>query len=450
MKVFFPFSRHLKSLMPKSLFARAMMILVLPMILLQLVVVVVFYERHWDSVVRNISLVTARNVEFVVNEYVQKRETASVEQALSEAKRIGYALSIDIKLVQNSNIVIVTGKGKKHYKPLYRELYRTLSHPFMIADQGDDHVRVTIALDDGMMMLTLLKKRVASATTYLFIFWMAGAALLLTVVATLFLRSQIRPIVQLARAAEQFGLGRDVAHFSPRGANEVRRAGRAFLEMAERIKRQVQSRTEMLAGISHDLRTPLTRMTLEVEMADLNDKRKQALMDDIKEMRHMVDEYLDFARTDQEEQVEEFELEAELSAIARNYHRQHALLDYQPSKPLKLTLKRQALLRALQNLIDNALRYGKRAELSYLVRDGRLLLEVRDYGSGIAEEKMQEVFRPFTRLEGSRNTKTGGAGLGLAIARDAAQRLGGDITLYNVYDDVGAVQGLRAVIDIPL
>jgi two-component system osmolarity sensor histidine kinase EnvZ len=450
MKMYLPFAHRLKNLMPKSLFSRAFLILLMPMILLQLVVVFVFYERHWDSVVRNISHAASLNIELIVNEYLHLRENEAMEGALAGTKRISYVLNIGMRLESGENVVIVSDTGKAIYPDLYNELGRLLSQPFMITSDDNANILITIALDDGVMRLRIPKKRIASSTTYLFIFWMAGSALLLTVIATLFLRSQIRPIVQLARAAEQFGLGHDVAQFAPRGASEVRRAGSAFLVMSKRIKRQVQTRTQMLAGISHDLRTPLTRMTLEVEMADIDAKSKAALVTDIKEMQHMIDEYLNFARTDQEETIEAFALDEALSIMAKNYARQKLPLHYIPGKAITLTLKRQPLLRAIQNLIDNALRYGKKAELSYNISDTHLTLQVRDDGPGIPEKHMQEVFRPFTRLEASRNIKTGGVGLGLSIARDAVQRLGGDIKLENIHDDSGTIKGLNCIITIPV
>ena len=436
--------------MPKSLFARALLIMLVPMVILQLVMLIIFYERHWDSVVRNLSYAASLDVDLLVSEYTRLREHDSAEQALAYTKRLASTLNMRVKMDRLDSVVIEAHKGTRRFPDLYTQISRVISQPFMITPHEDDAIRITIAMDDGMMRINMPRKRIASATTYLFVLWMLGSSILLTMIATLFLRSQIRPIVQLSRAAEQFGLGRDVEKFSPRGASEVRRAGKAFVVMAERIRRQVQSRTEMLAGISHDLRTPLTRMMLELEMVQLDAKSKEALTADIKEMRHMIDEYLSFARGDKDESAIPVDVAAEIGTMVQAYQRQNAPVQYQPGPELTAIVRRQALLRALQNLIDNALRYGQRAEVSYRVREGHLHVCVRDFGPGIPEASMAEVFRPFTRLEASRNVKTGGVGLGLSIARDSVQRMGGDIVLTNETDVTGAVLGLRAEIVLPL
>lgn len=450
MHVNLPFARRLKTFMPKSLFARALLIMLVPMVLLQMVVLLVFYERHWDSVVRNLAFATSLDVDLLVNEYGRMRRTESVEDALAHTKQLAAALNMRVKLERDSLAVIAAGEGADLYPELYAQVERLMSQPFMITISDSDYIRITMQTHDGMLRISVPRKRVASSTTYLFVLWMVGSSLLLTVIATLFLRSQIRPMVQLARAAEQFGLGREVEKFSPRGASEVRRAGKAFVVMAERIRRQVQSRTEMLAGISHDLRTPLTRMMLEIEMAKIDATSKEALSADIQEMRHMIDEYLNFARGDADERIETIELAGTLATMVQNYQRQNAVITYTPGAPLTLSLRRQALLRALQNVMDNALRYGKTAALSYRIVHDQCTIEVCDQGPGIAEAHMAEVFRPFTRLESSRNTKTGGVGLGLAIARDSIGRIGGEIVLENIIDEVGAVRGLRVMIIIPL
>lgn len=191
-------------------------------------------------------------------------------------------------------------------------------------------------------------------------------------------------------------------------------------------------------------------MMLELEMAQMDSASKDALTADIKEMRHMIDEYLSFARGDKDESAIPVDVAAEIGTMVQAYLRQNAPVQYQPGPELTAIVRRQALLRALQNLIDNALRYGQRAEVSYRVREGHLHVCVRGYGPGIPEASMAEVFRPFTRLEASRNVKTGGVGLGLSIARDSVQRIGGDIVLTNETDVTGAVLGLRAEIVLPL
>jgi two-component system osmolarity sensor histidine kinase EnvZ len=279
---------------------------------------------------------------------------------------------------------------------------------------------------------------------------MVGSSLLLTTIAILFLRNQIKPIVTLARAAEQLGLGQDVDEFKPRGASEVRRAGRAFVIMSERIRRQVQSRTDMLAGISHDLRTPLTRMKLELELAKMSDENRTALGSDIDEMGRMIDEYLDFARGDAGEVAEPMDVGALLANVAADYRRSKRDVTYAPTVTITLMLRPQAMRRALTNLIDNALRYGGGTAVLTLEQSLTFVrIKITDIGNGIAEAEHETVFKPFTRLEPSRNAQTGGVGLGLSIARAVAQSHGGDVTLENQRGENGKVMGLEVTLRLP-
>jgi two-component system osmolarity sensor histidine kinase EnvZ len=337
----------------------------------------------------------------------------------------------------------------RRFPEFIRKLHETFTRPFNVRVKEGD-IQVSIALKSGSMRVFFSHKRLASTTTYLFILWMIVTSLILGTIASLFLRNQIRPIVQLARAAEQFGLGQDVENFSPRGASEVRRAGRAFLVMAERIRRQLQTRTDMLSGISHDLRTPLTRMRLELEMSAIEPKTRQAMLGDIEEMRHMIDEYLDFARADGADALETADINALLQEIAENYQRQHRQVHYAAvPAPIYWMGRAHAIRRCVQNLTDNALRYGKRADLAVDVSTSYVRIKVSDTGPGIPETAHETVFKPFQRLESSRNSKTGGVGLGLSIARDIAQSHGGDITLENRRDANGAIIGLEVTVRLP-
>ena len=255
--------------------------------------------------------------------------------------------------------------------------------------------------------------------------------------------------MQLARAAEQFGLGQEVVNFSPRGAIEIRRAGRAFLMMAERIRRHVSNRTEMLAGISHDLRTPLTRMKLEMEMGTIDDATRDALAADIEEMRRMIDEYLDFARGDAGEPMEPMLIDALVIQLVEQYQKQGAPVTLGDTVATELMVRPQAIRRALTNLIDNALRYGVAAVVSMEQSVGFVRIKVTDQGPGIADAEQEMVFKPFTRLEPSRNSATGGVGLGLSIARDIAQNHGGDVTLDNLRNEAGEIVGLEVTLRLP-
>lgn len=441
--------RQVKRFMPVTLFWRALLIMLVPIILLQLLMAHIFYDRHWDSVVRNMANTTAADVAVLVREYRRISAEKDPEAARQRVWLIGQAMGIEVDVV-TPPLAIEDGKGQRRFPDFYSTLNARLREPLMLQPISDDRIKVLVGTREHTVTLMFDRKRLASSTTYIFILWMLGSSALLVTIATLFLRNQIRPIVQLARAAEQFGLGQDVTDFSPRGASEVRRAGRAFVTMADRIRRQVQSRTEMLAGISHDLRTPLTRMKLEAEMGKLEPAMRAALNNDIDEMRRMIDEYLDFARGEGGEPVEPMPLDGLLSHLCQQYERQGADIAIVEMTPVTLMVRPQAMRRALANLIENALRYGQgTARLSLEQTVGFVRIKVTDRGPGIPESEHEKVFKPFTRLEPSRNVATGGVGLGLSISRDIAQAHGGDITLENVHDAEGRVMGLEVTLRLP-
>lgn len=443
--------RHgLKRLLPASLFGRALLILMLPMVLLQLLTAYVFYERHWDSVVRNMSASAAADIAMLADEYHDLSAHLGTAEALRQTIDRGKLLAIDVRLRTDPTLRFTSSSGRQKYPDFYDQLRHHVSAPLIITGVDENTVRVRVAAAQGVLDFSFSRKRLASSTTYIFILWMAGSSVLLILIASLFLRNQIRPIVQLARAAEQFGMGQEVGSFAPRGANEVRRAGRAFLIMAERIKRQVTSRTEMLAGISHDLRTPLTRLMLELEMSGLAPDKLGAMRGDVDEMRRMIDEYLDFARGDSGEPFLPTELGQLVRDIASDYRRQKQPLQVHVEVAITLNVRANGIRRALTNLIDNALRYGGgEAHVVLEVSRAFVRVKVADRGPGIPPAELENVFKPFTRLEPSRNAQTGGAGLGLAIARAIAQNHGGDITLENCYNDRDEVTGLEATLRLP-
>lgn len=440
----------IKRLLPTSLFSRALLILLVPVVVLQLLVAHIFYGRHWDSVVRNMSSTTAADIAMLASEYDTLSRQSGSKVALQQTQLRGGMLGIDVTFRHDSALMVATGEGRQQFPDFYDTLNSAIAAPVMILPSAPDTIRVRVTAHNGVLEFGFARKRLASSTTTIFIVWMMGSAILLTTIAILFLRNQVRPIVQLARAAEQFGLGQDVANYSPRGANEVRRAGRAFLMMVERTRRHIQSRSEMLAGISHDLRTPLTRMKLELEMGKVDDATRTALSAEIDEMRGMIDEYLAFASGDAGEIPEPIDLAEMLTDIVRQYRRgkQHVTLT-QPSA-VTLMVRPQALRRAITNLIDNALRYG--GNYAHVVLEHSLTfarIKVIDQGDGIPEVEHETVFKPFTRLEPSRNTQTGGVGLGLSIARAIAQGHGGDVTIENLRAADGSIEGLEVTLRLP-
>ncbi len=443
---------RLKRFLPTRLFVRALLIILVPMVILQLSVAYVFYARHWSSISRNMSAATAGDVVLLTREYERILSESSAEAALRHAVQLGQTLGIEVTHDPAPKEVVKKEPRQSEFGELFGSLSARLDHPFVVrylARGGEEVVRVRVAVANGALDFLLNSKRLVSTTTYIFLFWMVGSAALLMTIAALFLRNQIRPIVALARAAEQFGLGQEVEGFSPKGASEVRRAASAFLLMADRIRRAVASRTEMLAGISHDLRTPLTRMKLELEMGKVDDKTRAALTTDIDEMRHMIDEYLDFARGDAGEAREPYDIAILLSELTESYARQGQNVRIGECAPAVLMIRPKAMRRALQNLIENALRYGTEARISLEQSVAYVRIKVTDKGPGIHESDFETVFKPFTRLDPSRNAATGGVGLGLSITRDIAQSHGGEITLENQKDASNKIIGLEVTLRLP-
>lgn len=440
----------MKRLVPSNLFGRALLILVLPMVLSQLFLAHIFYDRHWASVSRNMANSVVGDIAWIYQTYTQTRDYEETDTALIAAQQISSQLAITVKLDRNQKTV-EDGRGRRLFAELYKGLAVRLHRPVEIrADDTEDEVYVSIPVADGVLIFRVGYKSLASPTTAGFILWMMGSSFLLIMIAIFFLRNQVKPIIALARAAEQLGLGQDVTGFKPRGASEVRRAGRAFMVMAERIRRHVQNRTEMLAGISHDLRTPLTRMKLELELATIDAVTRSAITADIDEMGRMIDEYLDFARGDAGELAEPMDLNLLLTDIAAVYRRSKRAVSYQPGLPVTLMLRPQAMRRALTNLVDNALRYGGEVAQLTLEQSATFVrIKVTDQGPGIPDGEQEAVFKPFTRLEPSRNVETGGVGLGLSIARAVAQSHGGDVTFENQRDEAGHVTGLEVTLRLP-
>jgi two-component system osmolarity sensor histidine kinase EnvZ len=316
---------------------------------------------------------------------------------------------------------------------------------FHATDLGQ-FVNLQVQLKEGVLDLVIQKKRLVAASADVFVLWMVVSSLVLIAVAILFLRGQVRPIERLAFAAEAFGKGRAVPDFKPYGASEVRRAAQAFITMRERIERYLQQRTEMLAGVSHDLKTPLTRMRLQ--LAIMGDGVDVApLRDDLREMEHMLDEYLDFARGEGGEDMQSVDLAELVEETVAMAQRSGAngRLRTEGMAPVTLAVRRQSLKRCLTNLIDNALKYGSHVVVALRRSDRFVEILIDDDGPGIPQARREEAFRPFHRLDEGRNLQRGGVGLGLAIARDAARAHGGELVLAD-----SPLGGLQAKLRLPV
>ncbi len=436
--------------MPRGLFGRSLVIIVMPVVVLQAVVTYLLFDRQWDAVTTRIS----RGVAAQVALFVQSYETLGPEKFASEAARLketSFGLAPVVK--PGEKIPDTESPAYEVLKQTFtRELAKITGRPVWVDSESlEDQVDIRIQLDGAVMRVLADRKRVMSTNTHVWVLWSMGTALILLSVAILFLRNQIRPIERLADVAEAFGKGRDVPDFRPAGATEVRRAGLAFLDMKERISRFVQQRTDMLAGVSHDLRTPLTRMKLELAMMK-DDSSSEALRGDLEEMEHMLEEYLAFARGQAGEGAADTDIGQLVRDVATSAQRKvgtkapNKTVEVAVNGGLVVEVRPNAMRRCVTNLVENALRYGTRATVSASQRDDMVEIAVEDDGPGIPPDRREEAFRPFHRLESGRTlTQGGGVGLGLAIARDIARGHGGDITLGE-----SQLGGLRAVVRLPV
>jgi two-component system osmolarity sensor histidine kinase EnvZ len=438
------FGVSIRDWMPKGLYARALLIIIVPMVLLQSVIAFVFMERHWNLVTRNLSAAVVGDIAALVEMtrvYPQEPNNARLRRIAQN--RMG--LTIDFLPISD-----MPPPGPKPFfslldQALSVELRKQIGRPFWIDTVGRSNlVEIRVQLDNTVMRVFARRSAAYASNSEIFLLWMVGTSLVLLAVAIGFLRNQIKPILRLADAAESFGKGRDAPDFRPRGASEVRRAAQAFIEMKQRIERAIEQRTAMLAGVSHDLRTVLTRFKLELAL--LGDSPEiEAMKKDVDEMGRMLEAYLAFARGDTGEQAEPTDMTEfldELKADAeRNGHRTNVAFHGYPI----VTVKPAAFKRCLANLVSNAARFANTIDITGH-RDHRYLtVTVDDDGPGIPANMREDVFKPFLRLDDARNQDEGGTGLGLAIARDIARSHGGDITL-----DPSPLGGLRAKVRVPV
>jgi two-component system osmolarity sensor histidine kinase EnvZ len=438
------FGSWLNSVMPKGLYARALLIILAPMVILQSVIAFVFMERHWNTVTQRLSAAVVQDIAALIDVYKVYPQDADKTQIRRIAQnRLG--LTIDF-LPANE----MPPPGPKPFfslldQALSIQLRQQIGRPFWIDTVGRSAlVEIRIQLDDAVMRVFARRSAAYASNSEIFLFWMVGTSLVLITVAILFLRNQIRPILRLADAAESFGKGREVPNFRPRGAREVRRAAHAFIEMKTRIERSIEQRTTMLAGVSHDLRTILTRFKLELALAG-DSAEIEAMKKDVDEMGRMLEAYLAFARGDSGEQsaaTDMAEFLEELKADAeRHGHRTTVVFHGHPI----VTVRPAAFKRCLGNLVSNAARFAQAISITGH-RDHRwMTISVDDDGPGIPAQLREEVFKPFLRLDDARNQDEGGTGLGLAIARDIARSHGGDITLGE-----SPLGGLRATVRVPV
>jgi two-component system osmolarity sensor histidine kinase EnvZ len=444
------FGRWLKGRLPTSLFGRSLLIIVLPVALMQAAVTYIFFDLHWQTVTARLSEGLAGDIAWAVESY---EDDPRPEAFIRLSRRAEESMSLSVAYQPGRKLPDRRRKAPAPLRPfvapidrsLEQALEERLDQPFWFdTTRYPAYVDVRVAVNGGVMRVLAPRDRAFATQGHIFVLWMSVATVLLTAIAILFVRNQVRAIERLANAAEAFGRGGDVLAFKPHGAKEVRRAARAFLDMRARIQRHIDQRTALLASVSHDLRTPLTRLKLALAMTDQG-PQTAAMKRDLADMEHMIDEYLEFARGEGGEEVEAVRLADLAREMADDAARSGAAVDVRVPDDLIVNVRPNALRRALSNLLMNAAAHARRVELTARARhQGGVEILVDDDGPGIPEDRYEEAFRAFARLDASRNQNTKGVGLGLAIARDVARGHGGEITL-----DRSPLGGLRAVVRLP-
>ena len=434
-------SNFLKDILPKRLFYRALLIVAVPVLVLQLVITVVFFDSLWIKTNKGMTRALINEINLFVEVY------GNEETNKDELKNL-FSLFIDlnIELVKNKNLE--NKYTERWFSPIDRTLRRELKSSFGTEEFWFDTtsykelIDLRIKYQDGYFKFLVPRDRVTSSSARIFALWITVPAIIMVIISLIFLKNQTRPITNLARAAERFGKGEDVDEFRPSGALEIRQAGHEFDKMRKRILRHLNQRTEMLSGISHDLRTPLTRMKLQI--AFIKDKDLAAkLAEDINEMEKMLNEYLQFTSSSYVEKDEMFNLSELIEEIITKYDNENIQKDLLPR--IYINGRKNLINRCLNNIIDNALKYGNKVQIKLNKENTNIFIIIDDDGFGIPKEEYENVFKPFYKIDKGRADSKSSVGLGLSIASDIVRSHGGNIVL-----DKSKMNGLSVKIFLPV
>ncbi len=428
-------------LLPKSLLYRFILIILLPLILLQTVVAIFFYDRHWGTVSRRLSADVAGEI-LTIADFIDRAypNMNAIEQVQKDFER---HLLFEISFYPEKEMLFAPTFVSEEALELQNAL-SLMPYPSHIKESLSNKKIILLQLRSGLLEVSVPRKRIFSSTVYVFLIWMIGSSVLLFWIAFLFMKNQVRSIERLSKASELFGMGHDLSHFKPEGAREVKQAGFSFILMKERIQKYLSERTLMLAGVSHDLRTPLTRMKLQLSMMEQNETTAD-LQSDILEMEHMLNGYLNFTRGTGHEKMTVLSLNALVLNEIEKLRKIGQKIDFHDEQRLYVSVREHDLSRAIANILTNAGRYATQARVTLGVRQNMACVIIDDDGPGIPAEKRGEVFKAFYRMEASRNSATGGVGLGLTITRDILLSHGGDVVLSE-----SPWKGLRVVLSLPL
>ena len=439
--MFYGLNNIIKKVLPKRLFYRSLIIVATPMILLQIIITVVFFDSLWIKANKGMTRSLVSEIHTLYDVYVGP----DIEQKQTIIDL--YNKNFDFVISFKKNESFPKTLEERWYSPMDRSLRRELKSTFGTKYWFDtttykEVVELRIKYQNGFLQIFFPKHKIAPSSARIFALWITLPGLLLIMIAIIFLKNQTRPIVNLAKAAEKFGKGEFIKEFRPSGAREIRQAAYEFDKMRKRITIQLNQRSEMLSGISHDLRTPLTRLKLQLALLKQQDLAKK-MSDDIEEMERMLNEYLEFAKYQKNEETETVSLNNIIEDIAKKY--ENKKINFSIEENLKINVRPNSIKRCLVNLTDNGLSYGKKVEIVAKKTANNVIIFVDDDGPGIPEKEYQNVIKPFYRIDKSRGQNKSGVGLGLSIANDIIRSHGGNISL-----NKSPLQGLRVKISLPL
>lgn len=437
--------QYVKKFLPATFLGRALVIVIAPVVLIQVITALVFWERHWTNTTETLALTLAGDISFLWHMAEERSGEAPFFQDLQTAALKHHSISLWRSPLEEGFSKDLLKKVDWKGDFLKEALDKKLAAPFLLR-LFRNQIIVQVIGQKYIYSFEISKKFLFPKTIPIVLWWEIGAPLFFLLIAIFFMRNQVRPLKTLATAMEAFGKGQEVPDLKPAGGLEVRQVGRAFNAMRERLRKQMTQRTEMLAGISHDLRTPLTRMELQLALFP-EVEAKKALLEDVKDMEKMLEEYLAFAKGQEIERPVAFSLIGFLEDLLKKFSSDQVEVttSQQTLQNIRLMARPYALRRAFKNLIMNGIRYGQKVWIQVTVTPRSITLIFEDAGPGIPLEKREEVFRPFVRLDDSRNTDTGGYGLGLSIARDILLSHGGNIFL----EESLTHGGLKAIVHLP-
>ena len=421
-------SKKFKDILPKGLYSRSLLIIIVPVVVLQGILTFVFLDRHWQLVTRKLSSAVASEIAT----FVDVAPSLGLNKVVELSKKFYDA---EVNYIPNQKLINNIPKPINLVEnTLSKELSKIMTDNFWVdAHTYEKRVIVQIEKEGGIYEFTIPRRNVYATNSHIFLVWMVISSLLLVSVAVIFMRQQIKPIEKLSKAAQQFGLGKKMENFKPSGATEVRRAAEAYLKMQERIERFIEQRTLMLAGVSHDLRTPLTRLKLQLEMLS-DDKTNIELLSDVNEMQKMLENYLDFAEDVTREKAIKTDLKQMIKEIINSESIENKVIEFnvKNDKPIFFECRAIAMKRCITNLLNNACSYGDDIRVALEKKKDVIDISIEDNGPGIDKTDYDKAIKPFIRLDSSRNQNIPGSGLGLSISQDITSNHGGKLIMLSL------------------